>query len=104
MRPITKPINWIQYVTLLLVLIVALGFAYMFNKVFQDHREIAKTQAALTLSQQHQNDALKAILCFNFHRAVTVKPKGVTAEQRRQAIVFWREMLKVAHLSPCRRA
>ena len=52
--------------------------------------------------QHHQNYALNAILC-HAERVVERTPASATftADQKRKAIRFYRDSLRIAHLAPC---
>ena len=49
--------------------------------------------------QQHQNDALRSILCFAEH-TVKVRP-GIPHKQRVAAIRFYQHAIERAHLPAC---
>lgn len=80
------PINWIQWLTLTLAFTVAVTIPVLYLRV----RHV----------QQHQNDALREILCFAEVR-VRETPR-LSTMQRRQAILFYRQALVDAHLKPCK--
>lgn len=79
------PLNWIQWVTLALVLCVGVTVPLIFLR--------------LENVQRHQNDALRSILC-RAENVVRTEP-GITVEQRRQALSFYEHALAGAHLAPC---
>jgi hypothetical protein len=79
------PLNWIQWLTLVLSAAVALGFAWGFHEI--------KTV------QSHQNDALRSIIC-RAERVVRTEP-GLTTAERRRAERFYVGALVDAHLKPC---
>lgn len=79
------PINWIQWLTLTLAFTVAFTIPVLYLRV--QH------------VQEHQNDALREILCFAEVR-VRETPH-LSSLQRRQAILFYRQALSDAHLKPC---
>lgn len=87
------PLNGIQWLTLLLLAVVAGGFAYGFNQQHATNVTVANVQA-------HQNDALREILCFAEH-TVMVRP-GIPHKQRVEAVQFYRHALERAHLQPCK--
>lgn len=80
-----RPINAIQWLTLILVAIVCGGFIYGFTK--------------LEAVQAHQNDALRSVLCRAEH--VVRTEQGITKQQRHQAERFYVNAIKDAHLKPC---
>jgi len=79
------PLNWIQWVTLLLALFTAFTIPILYFRV--QH------------VQQHQNDALHSIICHAEH-VVSTQP-GIPAKRRRQALHFYETSLTQAHLDPC---
>lgn len=81
------PINWIQWLTLVLALFMAFAFIVLYARIQN--------------VQRHENDALRSIICQAEH-AVRVHP-GIPAQQRRQALSFYQHSLVDAHLKPCGR-
>lgn len=82
------PLNWIQWVTLILCAAVAVEFAW------SDHR--------FREVQHHQNDALSSLIC----RAEHIVQKTPTSPQftwqdKERALRFYRNAQKDSHLSPC---
>lgn len=83
MRRYFFPINGIQWMTLVLALAIAVCVPVLFFRI-QD-------------VQQHQNDALRSIICFVEHREKLTLP----AKQKAQAVAFWSKALSDARLKPC---
>ena len=79
------PLNWIQWLTLALALTVAFTTPVLYFRI--QH------------VQEHQNDALRSIICRAEH-VVRTQP-GIPAKQRRDALRFYRNALAGAHLKPC---
>ena len=79
------PLNWIQWLTLLLAAVTAASFIVLYVRI--------------TNVQHHQNDALHSIICRAEH-VVRTQP-GLSSEKRRQALRFYETSLRVAHLKPC---
>ena len=79
------PINWIQWVTLALAFTVALTTPILYLRI--QH------------VQQHQNDAIHAIICRAEH-VVRIQP-DISAKRRREALRFYRQAAADAHLKPC---
>lgn len=80
-----QPINWIQWMTLLLALFMAFAFIALYLRIEN--------------VQKHQNDALRAIICRAEH-VVRTQP-DIPEKQRHDAIRFYRQSLAGAHLKPC---
>lgn len=80
-----RPLNWIQWLTLALVPVLA---ALVVIVILQIQRV-----------QHHQNDALHSIICFV--SAAEQRSKTLTVTQKRQAIRFWVAALHDAHLGAC---
>lgn len=83
-----RPLNWIQWLTLILLLAMSVTTPWLFYRV----RSV----------QHHQNDALRSIMC----RAETVVRRApvsatFTVKQKRQALRFYTQALAAAHLLPC---
>ena len=85
MRGFFRPINGIQWLTLILIACVAVGFTYGFS--------------ALSSTQAHENDALRSIMCYAQH-VVKVRP-GIPPKQRHAALRFYKRAIADAHLNPC---
>jgi len=79
------PLNWIQWLTLILAAATAASFLILYS-------QISNVQA-------HQNDALDSILCFAEH-TVQVRP-GIPEKQRQAALAFYRRAIADANLKPC---
>ena len=79
------PLNYIQWITLCLLLVMASTTPVLFMRVAD--------------VQRHQNDALHSIICFAEDR-IRVVP-GLTAEQRHEDLSFYQHALTRAHLSAC---
>ena len=79
------PINWIQWLTLALAMTIAATTPVLFFRI-QD-------------VQHHQNDALDSIIC-HAERVVRTS-SGLTAKQRTQALRFYEQSIRDAHLKPC---
>lgn len=80
-----RPLNWIQWSTLVLLFVVPALTVVMFLRV-QD-------------VQRHQNDALHNIICFV--AAAEQRNPHLSVVRKRQALTFWRRALTDAHLKPC---
>lgn len=107
------PLNWIQWLTLLLAAATALGFAYFAHgqnvqganqaavqaRLSRQSHELRIVQRHLARVQAHQNDALHSIICRAEHYLRT--QPGIPAKQRRQGIRFYEDALTGAHLQPC---
>lgn len=59
----------------------------------------AFSAVAVVVEQQHQNDALSAVICHAEHLIRT--SKGLTGDQRRQALHFYRRQIRLEHLKTC---
>ena len=82
------PINWIQWLTLALALFTAFTIPVLYFRV--QH------------VQQHQNDALRSIMCRAETVVLRTHPSAqFTAKQKRQAIRFYSRAISDAHLDPC---
>ena len=81
-----RPLNWVQWLSLLLALTVAFTTPILYLRIAH--------------IQSHENDALREILCFAEVR-VRETPR-LSTMQRRQAILFYRQALVDAHLKPCK--
>lgn len=79
------PINWIQWLTLLLALTVSVTTPILYFRIQN--------------VQHHQNDALHSIICRAEH-VVRTQP-DIPAKQRREALHFYRHALTGAHLQSC---
>ncbi|HET6914473.1 MAG TPA: hypothetical protein VFH56_00135 [Acidimicrobiales bacterium] len=79
------PLNWIQWLTLLLLLAIAVVTPIEFARIHD--------------VQHHQNDAIQSIMCFAEKR--TVQNKQLPPKQRRQTLRFFEQALANAHLTPC---
>lgn len=100
------PLNGIQWLTLVLLLIVLGGFIYGFGQLHSTSASLARTQAQLVRTQErlahaqaHQGDALRSVLCFA-ERTVRVRP-GIPRAQRIEAERFYERALHRAHLPSC---
>lgn len=85
MRSRIVPLNWVQWVTLALLLSFAITTPLLFFRI----------QGV----QKHQNDALRSIICHAI--SVTEKQPGIPAAQRQRSIRFFESSLADAHLKPC---
>ena len=81
----TLPINWIQWLTLLLAMTIATTTPVLFFRIQN--------------VQHHQNDALHSIIC-HAESVVRTQP-GIPPEKRRQALRFYQTSIIDAHLKPC---
>ena len=79
------PLNWIQWLTLALAVCVATTTPILYFRI--------------THVQEHQNDALSAIICHAEH-LIRVS-KGLTPQQRSQAVHFYEQQIRLEHLKPC---
>ena len=79
------PLNWIQWLTVLLIPATIIPIVILFSQIQN--------------VQKHQNDALHAIIC-HAERVVRTST-DLTTSQRWQALKFYRQSLADAHLSPC---
>lgn len=80
-----KPLNWIQWVTLATVIAVVTLMPYI---VYQ-----------LNSVSDGQSRALRTIICFTEQRVKV--SKQLTPVQRRQALQFYEQALKQAHIRSC---
>jgi len=89
MKKTYVPLNWIQWLTLLLLLATAIVTPIVFARIQN--------------VQDHQNDALRSIMC-HAERVVERTPASATftAKQKTQALRFYRSSLADARLEPCR--
>ena len=85
MRRSLHPLNWIQWLTLALAVVVAATTPILYLRI--------------TNVQAHQNDALHSIICRAEH-FVKTQP-GIKPNQRRQALRFYEGALRDANLDPC---
>lgn len=79
------PLNWIQWLTLLCTLALSILMPIIVLKI-QD-------------VQNHQNDALHTIIC-KVELAQKHSPL-LSAQQKRQDLLFWDKALSGAHLASC---
>lgn len=79
------PVNWIQWLTLLLAMTIAVTTPMIFFRI-QD-------------VQHHQNDALDSIICHA--ERVVRRSYSLTPKQRSQALRFYQQSIQDAHLKPC---
>ena len=79
------PLNWIQWLTLLLAVVSTMAFVILFLRI--QH------------VQSHQNDALRSIIC-RAEKFVRTS-HDLTPAQRRQALKFYEDSLSSIHAAPC---
>ena len=82
-----RPMNGIQWITLILVAVISVGFIYGFYKVES--------------IQAHQNDTLQRLVCRGYNFTLHAKPPIESAAQRAAGLKFYRQSIKAGHLKPC---
>lgn len=80
-----RPLNWIQWSTLALLLLVPVLSVIILIHV-QD-------------VQRHQNDALHSIICRV--EAAELRSPVLSTQEKHHDIRFWSAALNSAHLKPC---
>ena len=80
-----RPLNWIQWSTLLLLFVVPALTVLLFFRI-QD-------------VQHHQNDALHTIICSI--ESFQARSHHLTVAQKHAQLRFWTLELQAAHLRPC---
>ena len=80
-----SPLNWIQWLTVVLSLTTAITGPILFNR--------------LTALNQHQNDSLRAVICRI--ETVVITDKQLTPQQLRQQLNFYNSLLATIHVAPC---
>lgn len=81
------PINWIQWLTILLVAVMAVT--------------VPLTLVRISSVAAQNQQAIRSIMCFSEYRSQHVHARGVTPAQRRQAVRFYNQALERAGLKPC---
>lgn len=79
------PLNWIQYLTLILAIATAATTIIIFHRL---------DDAAM-----HRNDALQAVIC-RIENAVKVNP-DLTVKKKIQTIRFYNSLLQTIGSKPC---
>lgn len=82
------PLNWIQWVTLILLVGMLVTVPILFVRI--------------TNLQRHQGDGLRSVICLIEARVQHTPPSATfTLKQKRQALQFYDEALSKARLAPC---
>lgn len=81
-----KPFNWIQWLTLLLAVVIAMTTPVLYLRISH--------------IQEHQNDALRSIIC-RAESFIRHDP-SLTPKQRRQALRFYEDSLASIHARSCK--
>ena len=81
-----KPVNWIQWLTLMTVLALGIVVPVL---VFQ-----------LNAVARHQSDALRTVICFSESRVAV--SKQLTPQQKKDALTFYSGALASINAKPCK--